>query len=325
MNPQRISSRQTGNSGRQGISRAVDPRLFIPWSEAASRDRLSSTLFLAALLHGIILLGVTFTAGDELPETTATSFDVVLITNAETDLTPPSDAELLAQQNMIGAGNTEIPLQLQTAMNQHQPAEALGPEQIGQQRQRQREPSALRDRPTIVARSISSRLAIPERRDDREYNEQQQARSFVGEANAIEIVNKPEPNTLISDNEPRELIISANTREARIAAYLSSWKNRIERVGTLNFPNNADGAGLTKYPTLEVAIDSDGRLNEIIVRNSSGIRALDQAAMNIVTMAAPFDAFPEFLRAEYDVLRFAYEWRFTDGLVSSRLSVVDTQ
>ena len=314
-----------GKVSRPGISRAIDPRLFIPWSEAASRDRLSSTLFLAALLHGVILLGVTFTAGDPPPQTTATSFDVVLITNEPTNLAPHSDAELLAQQNMIGAGNTEIPLQLQTAMNQLQPSEALGPEQFGQQRQRQRDPSTLRDRPTIVARSLSSQLAISQQRDDREYNEQQQARSFVGEVNAIEIINKPEPNTLISDTEPRELIISANTREARIAAYLSSWKNRIERVGTLNFPSNADSAGRTNFPTLEVAISSDGNLAEVIVLNSSGVRALDQAAMNIVTIAAPFDVFPEFLRAEYDVLRFAYEWRFTDGLVSPQLSVLDTQ
>jgi len=272
------------------------------------------------LLHGIILLGVTFTGDDTPPGPTVTSFDVVLVTNESANHLEKSDAELLAQQNMIGAGNTNIPMQLQTAMNQLQPAEALGPEQTGQKHQRQLDSSTLRDRPTIVAQSLSARLAIPEQRDNREYSEQQQARSFVGESNAIKIVNKPEPETLISDSEPRELIISANTREARIATYLSRWKNRIERVGTLNFPHAADSKGLTKFPTLEVAINSDGNLNQVIIRNSSGIRSLDQDAMNIVIISAPFDPFPEFLRAEYDVLRFAYEWRFTDGLISSRLS-----
>lgn len=318
-------STSTGNMSRKGISRAVDPRLLMPWSEAASRDRLSSTLFLAGLFHGIILLGVTFTSGDTPQESSATSFDVVLITNESTDHAAQNDTELLAQQNMIGAGNTSIPMQLQTAMNQLQPAEALGPEQTGQQHRRQPDPAKLQDRPTIVARSLSSQLAIPQQQDDREYSEQQQARSFVGETNAIEIINKPEPETLISDTEPRELIISANTREARIAAYLSSWKNRIERVGTLNFPNAADSTGLTSFPTLEVAINSNGQLNEVIIRKPSGIRTLDQAAMRIVTLAAPFDPFPEFLRAEYDVLRFAYEWRFTDGRISSRLSTADKQ
>ncbi len=315
----------SGITSRQGISRAIDPRLIMPWSAAASRDRLSSTLFLAGLLHGIILLGVTFTSDHATSEPTVTSFDVVLITNESPDHIPQNDAELLAQQNMLGAGNTDIPMQLQTAMNQMLPAEALGPEQAGQQHQRQPKPATIRDRPTIVAQSLSARLAIPEQWDNREYIEQQQARSFEGETNAIEIVNKPEPKTLISDHEPRELIISANTREARIAAYLSRWKNRIERVGTLNFPNAAESAGLMRFPTLEVAINSDGELNEVIVRNSSGIRSLDQDAMNIVIMSAPFDPFPEFLRAEYDILRFAYEWRFTDGLISSRLSGIGPQ
>ena len=147
----------------------------------------------------------------------------------------------------------------------------------------------------------------------------------MGEANSIEIVNKPEPETLITDPEKRELIISANTREARIAAYLNSWKARIERVGTLNYPNVANPTGLTRYPTLEVAIRADGTLSGVVIRNSSGIPSLDQAAMNIVNISAPFDPFPEFLRAEYDVLRFAYEWRFTDGFVSSRVSGVEGQ
>jgi protein TonB len=312
-------SQFTGKTHRHGVSRAVDPRLFMPWSEVASRNRLSSTLFLAGLFHGIILLGVTFTSDDAPPEPSVTSFEVVLVTDESTIHRQQNDVELLAQQNRVGAGNTRTPMQLQTALNQMQPAEALGPEQTGQQHQRQPEPAEMQDRPTIVARSLAAQLTIPERLNDRDFNEQEQARSFEGETNAIEIVNKPEPKTLISDNKPRELIISANTREARIAAYLSRWKNRIERIGTLNFPNAVESKGLTQFPTLEVAIDADGNLNEVIIRNSSGLRALDQDAINIVKISAPFDPFPEFLRAEYDVLRFAYEWRFTDSLISSRL------
>lgn len=310
---------------RQGMSRAVDPRLFMPWSEAASRDRLSSTLFIAGLLHGVILLGVTFTNDVLPPDESATSFDVVLVTNQVQEQTAPSDARMLAQANMIGAGNTQTEMQLQTALNQVQPADALGIEQSGDRQRRRPKPSPLSERPTIVAQSISSRIAAPMERDDQDFNEQQQARSFVGEAQAIEIINKPEPETLISDTERRELIISANTREARIAAYLSGWKTRIERVGTLNFPQTTGSKGLTRYPTLEVAIGSDGSLDEVIIRNSSGIAALDQAAMNIVNISAPFEPFPEFLRAEYDVLRFAYEWRFTDGWISTRLSGGETR
>jgi len=299
-------------------AQTADPRLYIPWSEAASRDRLSSTLFLAGLFHGIILLGVTFTSDDMPPDQSATSFDVVLVTNQDTDLPLPNETELLAQQNMIGAGNTSEPMQLKTALNQTQNADTLGPDQTGNEREQQLLPSEIEERPTIVARSISSQVAIPDLQEREEYNAELRASSFMGETQAIEIVNEPEQETLISDTDERELIISANTREARIAAYLSQWKNSIERVGTLNYPNLGDTAGLTRFPTLEVAIDADGQLRDVIILTSSGIRSLDQAAMNIVNMSAPFEPFPEFLRTEYDVLRFAYEWRFTDGMVSTR-------
>jgi protein TonB len=114
------------------------------------------------------------------------------------------------------------------------------------------------------------------------------------------------------------VLISANTRESRIATYLNTWKTRVEQVGTLHFPAVATLTGVDRYPVLEVAINADGRLREVLVRNSSGQRELDQAAMEILRLAAPFEPFPAALRADYDVLRFAYEWRFSEGSGSLR-------
>ena len=85
------------------------------------------------------------------------------------------------------------------------------------------------------------------------------------------------------------------------------------RVGTLNFPRQAAISGLTGHPTLEVAITADGRLREVIVRQSSGEPRLDEAAVEILQIAGPFAPFPDFLRNDYDVLRFAYEWHFSEG------------
>jgi len=291
----------------------------MPWSEGQSRDRLSSTLFLAGLLHGVILLGVTFTAIDAPSEPSATSFDVVLITDTN-DLETPTDAELLAQQNMTGAGNTDEPMRLETALNQTLEASVLGPDQVGADNPQQQETAQRNERPTIVARSIESSLATPEDKIDEAQQPELQQQAYVGTSSAIEIIDEPAEETRISDNRQRELIISAHTREARIAAYLSKWKNQIERIGTLNYPNVAKSQGLTRFPTLEVAIDASGELHEVLVRKSSGIQSLDQAAMNIVTIAAPFEPFPEFLSKEYDVLRFAYEWRFSDGFASTAYS-----
>ena len=105
----------------------------------------------------------------------------------------------------------------------------------------------------------------------------------------------------------------ADTRESAIAAYLDGWKRRIERVGTLNFPNEARRRHMSGNPVLEVAIRADGSLENVVVRRSSGHRELDGAAMDIVRLAAPFDPFSTALRERYPVLRFAYEWQFLNG------------
>lgn len=306
-----------------GPARIGTPRLIIPPSPETSKDRLSSTLFLAGLFHGVILLGVTFTADSLAPETEATSLEVVLITRDYEDLAAPDESRLLAQQNMVGAGNTDAQMMLQTAITQTLDDGLVGPEQAGVRNPRRRGSDEPAQRPTIVARSIASALAIPEHQAENSLVTELQQKTLPGTSNAIEIINKPETETLISDYQPRELIISANTREARIAAYLGQWKNKIERVGTLNYPKIVQAKGLIRYPTLEVAINARGELEEIVILNSSGEQTLDRAAMNIVNMAAPFDPFPDFLRTEYDVLRFAYEWRFTEGYVSTTVNSVN--
>ena len=120
---------------------------------------------------------------------------------------------------------------------------------------------------------------------------------------------------LIHDDDPRQLVISADTRESVVAAYLDNWKRRIEAVGDEFFPTLGDLEGLTGSPTLEVSIDSSGQLVEVIIRKSSGSRTLDQAALDILRRASPFDPFPAEIRAEYDSLRFAYKWLFSEEFV----------
>jgi protein TonB len=105
----------------------------------------------------------------------------------------------------------------------------------------------------------------------------------------------------------------ADTRESAIATYLDGWKRRIERVGTLNFPNEARRRRLSGNPVVEVAIRADGSLDTVIVRRSSGHAELDNAAVGIVRLAAPFEPFSGALRERFPVLRFAYEWQFING------------
>jgi protein TonB len=226
--------------GRQKVaaSIAVAPAQ-ISWAADAARDRLSSTLFLAGIFHGIVILGVTFSGDVQTTDPAATtSLEVVLVTNTDKAKTVQDEAKLLAQQNTIGVGNTAESMLLKTALGPTLEDGVIGPEQLGVAEQLQQgvnRPSEL----VVVAMSVNDRSGIPKDQGDNRSLAEPLQKTLPGTKRAAEIINEPETETLVSDSQPRELVISANTREARIAAYLNTWKSRIERVGTLNYPQVA--------------------------------------------------------------------------------------
>ncbi|MEZ5564827.1 MAG: TonB family protein [Gammaproteobacteria bacterium] len=294
----------------QAVSSPTGPQ--ITWSAEAARDRLSSTTFLAALFHGILILGISFSARLPDPDKLTSSMEVVLVTSQYQDQQASPNAVLLAQQNLVGTGNATADAAVRTAPGLTLPANRTGPVREGGE-------AAVRPgltseentaRPVVLTRQ-SSTVAPDE--GERFQTPQDQASMLPSNSNAIEIVGRFDAATVIPDADPRERLISANTRESRIASYLSGWKNKVEQVGTLNFPFAASHTRNARFPVLEVAISADGHLRDVIVRQSSGQRDLDQAAVRILRLAAPFQPFPAGLRADYDVLRFAYEWRFSEG------------
>ncbi len=108
-------------------------------------------------------------------------------------------------------------------------------------------------------------------------------------------------------------INSVNAHKYNAAAYESDWQDKVERIGNLNYPEEARKQNLTGSLLMAVGINADGSIYSIKVRQSSGEPALDEAAENIVRMAAPFAAFPPELREEADVLVITRTWRFSVG------------
>ena len=93
-------------------------------------------------------------------------------------------------------------------------------------------------------------------------------------------------------DDARTLIATPSTRQSGLAEYLDGWRRRVERIGTANYPTELSGNMDAGRPTLEVVIGADGRLDDIVVRSSSGDKALDQAALKILRLAAPFAPLP---------------------------------
>lgn len=292
-----------------------------PWSADAARDRLSSTLFLAALFHGIVILGVTFTADRPARDAAPTSLDVVIVARDYQKRAAPRNPALLAEQNLVGRGNEPLDARLRTAPPADPVPAAPGPDRDGDLAGARRTGQAQPAEQRLTAVSPWRERVLPGAPGAAARPVRQSL--VTGAPEPAELVAEPDTATVIPDANPRELMVSANTRESRIAGYLNTWKNKVERIGTLNFPNASELATIRTYPVLEVAVTADGDLKEVVVRNSSGYRNLDQAAMEILRIAAPFEPFPDVLREDYDVLRFAYEWRFgATGIGSGRITAV---
>ena len=133
--------------------------------------------------------------------------------------------------------------------------------------------------------------------------------SFRIAALSAEIKRKLE----VRAERPRRKFISASTKEYKYAAYMEAWRAKVERIGNLNYPEEARRRGLTGNLILDVALNPDGSINEIIVRRSSGHQLLDDAAIRIVKLAAPFAPFPDNIRKEADILHITRTWQFLDS------------
>ncbi len=276
----------------------------------ASRDRLLAMLFVAALLHGLLILGITFntplSGGRGAP-----GLRVLLVSDRLPPAKRNATATYLAQRTQLGAGNTR----------------------------RTMRPSVPTVRPAALPanRSTHDATAPPGRPAQ---GGAEQVLTTTGWSTRVTYRLSSSPGTLAGVLAPggggalgarpsrparlqgpkRQLWVSPDTRSSLVAPYLVAWRHKVERIGTLNFPAAAREAGPHTAPIIEVAIASDGRLVDARIRRSSGDPALDQAALEILRMASPFDPFPPKLARRYRVLRFTYEWQFQGGRVRGSVS-----
>jgi len=112
---------------------------------------------------------------------------------------------------------------------------------------------------------------------------------------------------------PKRKFISASTKEYKYAAYMEAWRSKVERVGNLNYPDEARKQKISGSLILDVALNKDGSINQITVRRSSGHKILDDAAIRIVELASPYSPFPVKIREETDILHITRTWQFLNS------------
>ena len=118
----------------------------------------------------------------------------------------------------------------------------------------------------------------------------------------------------LESDEPkvRHKYISVNTKDYKYAAYMEAWRAKVERIGNMNYPNKAREKELSGNLSLDVSLRQDGTVKEINIRRSSGHNVLDEAAIEIVRLAAPFAPFPTSIKKEVDILHVTRTWKFVN-------------
>ena len=289
-------------------------RALIPREGSAPvRDRLLMTLFIAALVHGMVILGLTFSAGGS-HDSTARGLDVLLTSDELPTADRNDNAAYLAQRTQLGSGNTSAPV-----VAHNEAAAASPPPHTGIA-----QGTSLTSSAPAASRADDPVVTTVAQRTDIRYFAAVQGEAGSAQEQPLAVDAAAAPRPVDSDTgavqlrgaQRGQLWITPDTRESIIAPYLDSWRRRVEHIGTLNYPTAAQRAGVKASPVLEVAIAADGHLAKAEILTSSGYPDLDAAALAILKLASPFDPFPPDLAARYHTLEFAYEWQFTGGRVA---------
>lgn len=276
-------------------------------AKITDNDRFGMTFFLATIFHGMVILGVTFSVSPPADSKTAPALDIILVQTQSPD--EAEKADYLAQVSQKGGGDAEQKSrpreQFSAPTLSDQPGVARQNSQQQVEKQKNTEQLALlkqNDADYVVKDEKK-----PEKAEDETTVDKTNTRMDTQMARlAAEISNTLEEQASIE----RTKYLNSSTKAFAPAKYMRQWIDRVERVGNLNYPDQARRKKLSGTLILDVVINADGKLVKTDLRQSSGHQILDDAAKRIVKLAAPFSAFPENLRAETDVIHITRSWEF---------------
>ena len=281
------------------------------------QDRLYVAIFISLIIHATILLGVNFKISAPNFDKVVTSLDVVLVNNKT--LSMPTDTKILAQDNLDGGGNTDKDHRAMTPF-----------------------PVLPRSKPSIDNLSAQEKVVALEREAKRLLTATENAQQ-IDQADKQE---QPEKKPITRDTSelvqrsldiarlkaqiskdhnayqkrPKRRFVGARTKEYRFARYVEDWRLKVERIGNLNYPEEARKGKLYGNLQLTVGIRADGSLESIGINRSSGEKVLDEAAIRIVRLSGQngFSPFPPEIRHDTDILHITRTWAFarSDKLIS---------
>lgn len=300
----------------------------------------------SAIFHVLFILYVKFEApARQFIQAQTSALEVILVNSKSKH--KPKKADALAQANLDGGGNSDENRRIKSALpwkkNKAIDAQTAQHIQSLEQRLEKAETESARKAQRLAelekqAQALMSQLNATHAIETNptntkpvpspgKGNQDTPTKSLRGSELAASSIEIARLEAQIAKEEesyqkrPRRKSIGARAQEYRFAIYVESWRQKVEKIGNLNYPEAAREQKIYGQLQMTVYIRSDGSLEKIDIRRSSGFPVLDEAAKRIVELGAPYAAFPDDIRKEVDILDITRTWTFTkeDSLTSGGL------
>ena len=281
------------------------------YAQMTIRTRFGAAGGISLLVHAFVIFGLTFTVPDLRGlQNMAPVLDVVLV-NTKSQA-KPSKADALAQHNLDGGGNTDTKQRATSPL----PVITQDTQTTELQQAKKRVAELEREARRLLARAGTSQVDIAPAKPTPEPTPEKapvvDGTELMQRSLAIARLEAQIGRDWNAYQErPRRKFVGARTQEYQYARYIEDWRQKIERVGELNYPQAAREQRIYGKLVATVSIKADGSLERIVINQSSGNKVLDGATVQIVKMAAPYAALPPDIARDTDILHITRTWTFT--------------
>ena len=281
------------------------------YAQMTIRTRFGAAAGISLLIHAFVIFGLTFTVPDLRGlQNMAPVLDVVLV-NTKSQA-KPNKADALAQHNLDGGGNTDTKQRATSPL----PVITQDTQTTELQQAKKRVAELEREARRLLARAGTSQVEIAPAKPTPEPTPEKapvvDGTELMQRSLAIARLEAQIGRDWNAYQErPRRKFVGARTQEYQYARYIEDWRQKIERVGELNYPQAAREQRIYGKLVATVSIKADGSLERIVINQSSGNKVLDGATVQIVKMAAPYAALPPDIARDTDILHITRTWTFT--------------
>ena len=271
------------------------------FSNKAQKSPMFTSLPVALFLHAVLIFATGFMMPEPNPVRKSTLLDITLV-NSSSEFAP-KDADFIAQANQEGGGTLDEKKRITSPLASQNPNTTDGDQTFASEESAPEvtpkpKPQVLttkgKTQKKINKQIIEEEIQEPTIRNAEVSEKSEEIRMLMAETSEQEQRYARRPRIHFVDS-----ISAKSSVEAR---YINNWAKKLERIGNINFPNEAIRLSLSGTLILNATLDRSGRVVEMQIDVSSGSRVLDKAALRIVKLAAPYEPLPKDIRQKYDRL-----------------------